>query len=122
MSNAEQVLKKLGIKDETYIKFMREGTKPFTSKMFNVMGMDFVISHFLGFSNVPGFDLIMTNAMLPSRKEYMVAIALVEGDDVVCLNSDDNSISIWLVQTGNGEYLKVASSFELFLCIAVDFK
>lgn len=45
----------------------------------------------------------------------ITAIGLIEGDDVICINSLNGAIFVWMIQTGNGEYIEVAKSFEEFI-------
>lgn len=113
---------KFTLNNKAYAEFIRGGIDNVVPKVFNVSGMDYVISHFLDFSGESGFDIAKTNEILRTESKHIIAIALVEGDDVICINTIDNSICLWLVQSKNGECIKFASSFEKFMEMAVEYQ
>lgn len=109
-------LKKQGVTDKDFFSFML-GTKDkdLCFKLCSVDGFDFMVSHFFDDSEQSGYGLISTNDMLKTTGSQFTAFGLIEGDDVICLNSSNGAIYIWLIQTGNGEYIKVSSSFKEFI-------
>lgn len=83
--------------------------------LFAVDGFDYMVDHFLDDSDQVGYGIIPTNLVLKTETINAVAIALVEGDDVICIDSDDGAVFLWLVQTGNSERKVIAKSIEQFL-------
>ncbi len=76
---------------------------------------DYLVSHLLDKSNKAGFGLIPTNNVLKTENTNYIAIGLIEGDDIVCMNLLEGYVCIWMIQTGNGEYIKIANSFKDFI-------
>lgn len=74
-----------------------------------------MVSHFLDLSERCGYGLIVTNKTLGTDTGDTLVIGLIEGDDVICMDIPSGSISIWMIQSGDGEQLKVADSFQEFL-------
>ncbi len=114
-------LNKRKVKDEIYKDFIiNETNKKVPFKLFQVDGFDYKMSHFLDDSEQEGYGLLATNETLNLSDSNYIAIGLVEGDDVICMNTLNSEIVLWLVQTGNGERVKIAESFKSFLdkCIA----
>lgn len=108
------------IKDEKFVEYMSEmDLKGTTKKVCSVEGFDFVLSHFFDDSDMPGYGLIITNQILGLDAGNKMAIGLIEGDDVVCMDILTGQITVWMVQTGEGEDVKVADSFREFqkMCI-----
>ena len=109
-------LKKKHINDTTFLSFIyNENSEDIVYKLCSVDGFDFVVSHFFDDSDKKGYGLVVTNEILTLKKENYIAIGLIEGDDIICMDVDDGSIYGWLVQTGCGEYIKLYDSFEIFL-------
>ena len=78
-------------------------------------GFDYMVSHFLDKSEKMGYGLIVTNETLETEKTGKLAIGLIEGDDVICLDPQTGRISLWLIQSGNGECINVAETFQDFM-------
>lgn len=87
---------------------------------FAVNREDYAIHHFLDCSQRAGYGIKKTNDQLNTIETDYVAVALVEGDDVICINVKDNSVYLWLIQSGNGEMIKVTDSFADFLGISTE--
>lgn len=83
--------------------------------LFAVDGFDYMVDHFLDESDQAGYGIIPTNAVLKTEAINAVAIALVEGDDVICIDIDDGAVFLWLVQTGDSEHKVIAKNIEQFL-------
>lgn len=119
MSNANRVneyLKARGVNDALLKAIICEGpAMPNEFIPFSANGIDYAIHHFLDDSDIAGYGLIQTNAILNLNDNNSVAIALVEGDDVVCINTDNGSVYLWLIQMGHGERIQLANSFDEFL-------
>jgi hypothetical protein len=79
-----------------------------------------MMSHFLGQSEDAGYGLIPTNRILGLDGSNQLAIGLIEGDDVVCMNLDDGSINLWLFEMADGKRMTVATSFGEFFEICSD--
>lgn len=115
-----EYFKKRKVSDLGFVEFMTSKhaqTKPY--KLFSVNNQDYMVSHFFDSSNNVGFSLIKTNEILNTNKTDMMAFAAVEGDDIICLNTNDNSVWLWCLQTDNGKFVKITNSFEKFKSIAV---
>lgn len=109
-------LKKQGITDKEYLAFMLETkNEDLCFKLCSVDGFDFMVSHFFDNSNKRGYGLIPTNNILKTTGSQFTAIGLIEGDDVICINSLNGAIYVWMIQTGNGEYVEVSKSFAEFM-------
>ena len=115
MNTLIEYLKRRKVSDLDFVDFITSNfTKQKEFKLFSTSNQDYMISHFFDESNTLGFSLIMTNDILGIDKTNMVAIAAVEGDDIICLNAADNSVWLWCLQTGNGEYVKISDTFKTF--------
>lgn len=111
-----EYLTKRGIKDAFYRSFLLSNN--ITSQTFvlcSTKGFDYMVSHFLDLSERCGYGLIVTNKTLGTDIGDTLVIGLIEGDDVICMDIPSGSISIWMIQSGDGEQLKVADSFQEFL-------
>lgn len=117
-SETIEYLKARGIKSArlTFEQLAKQATSTHYS-LFTVNKFDYMISHYLNDSDQIGYGIIPTNNVLKTESIDAIAIALVEGDDVVCINLKDNSIFLWLIQSGNSERLTVATSLEDFIAI-----
>ena len=62
-----------------------------------------------------GYGLITTNSLLKMDIGSYMAIGLIEGDDVICMELKSGSILLWMIQSGDGEFIKVFDSFEAFI-------
>ena len=110
-----EYLEKRKVSDLSFIQFIiSECTKQKPYKLISVNNQDYMVSHFFDSSNQIGFSLIKTNEILDTNKTNMIAFAAVEGDDIICLNTADNSIWLWSIQTGNGEFVKISDTFKAF--------
>lgn len=108
-------LEKRGVCDETYIAYLCDSPIDRPFELCSVNGFDFMVSYFLDGSERIGYGLIPTNAALKTDCGNKMSIGLIEGDDVICLEIPSGKISLWMIQTGNGEFFEVADSFDLFL-------
>lgn len=118
ISNKELVdyLNQRGVRDDIYRSFVQR-YRPDNYKfiMCSANGFDYIVSHFLDKSERKGYGLIATNETLQTEKSGQLAIGLIEGDDVICIDPQTGRISLWLVQTGNNDYVTVAESFQGFI-------
>ena len=120
MKDLEQYLIDRKLFDSDYYRCVKaEDLNKRQYKLFSVDGQDYMLSHFFDDSNELGYSLIKTNCILQTDNSNMVAIAAVQGDDVICINISDNSIWLWCIQSANGNYAKIADSFNLFKQIAL---
>ena len=109
-------LDRRGVKDRCYRSFvLRDSPDEYNFTLCTSDGFDYVVSHFLDKSERKGYGLIATNEALKKGLGHQLAIGLIEGDDVICLDPKNGQISIWMTQTGNGERLVVANSFIDFI-------
>lgn len=109
-----------GVNDKAYREFLiNESTAGSTFKLCSQNGFDYMVSHFLDTSDKKGYGLVGTNVALQMYREQF-AIGLIEGDDIIYMDLRDGAIYLWLIQTGKGEQIKVADSFEEFLSTVFD--
>ncbi len=105
-----------GVKDNTYRNFVLNcATENYNFSLCTINGFDYAVSHFLDRSLKNGYGLISTNKALGTESGRQLAIGLIEGDDVICLDLKNGQINIWMIQNGNGEHLVVAKTFQDFL-------
>ena len=115
-----EYLQNRGVTDKNYLNFvLKEKTRGEKFKLFLVDGQPYMLSHFLDASDELGYGLIETNDVLGLTDTEMLAIALVEGDDVVCINSTDNSIWLLSFQSGGGTLLRIVDTFCDFLSMII---
>ena len=67
-----------------------------------------------------GKDIIQANRNLGLDNGDIVAIANAAGDDIICMNIKTNEILLYLIETGDMEFIHVADSFEDF-CAKIKF-
>ena len=116
MNELCEYLQNRGVTDKTYLNFVSKvETRDEKYKLFSVEGQAYMLSHFLDSSDELGFDLIRTNDVLGLTHTEILAIALVEGDEVICINKNDNSICLLSFQSGERELYGVAGTFHEFL-------
>ena len=109
-------LNQRGVTDNDYLEFVTNIDKTVIEiEPCELNNFEFMVSHFLNDSDSPGYGLIATNQILQTDRGEWLAIALIEGDDVVCMNTHTGAIHIWMVQTGDSEYIEVAKSFKRFI-------
>lgn len=122
MTNAERIneyLKSRGINDALLSSIICKGPSQQTEFIpFSAGGIDYAVHHFLDDTDLAGYGLVQTNTILNLNDTYFIAVALVEGDDVICVNTENGSVCLWLVQTGRGEWITIADSFASFLELA----
>lgn len=76
---------------------------------------EFGISHFLGKSDVLGYDIKKVNNLLDTKSLGIVAIAIIIGDDALCYDPKTNEVFLWMIQTGEGEKHHVSDDLTKFL-------
>lgn len=84
-------------------------------KSFYIKGYEFAVSKFFDCSSIVGSGIMPTNLVLKTEDSDKIAIGLVEGDDVICMDAKTNEITLWMIQTGDGEHIHVADDFTSFL-------
>lgn len=111
-----EYLNKIGLNNEQYNDFISSYVAEDTAyTLCTINGFDFIVSHFFDETEENGYGLIPTNNLLRFPNEGQLAIGLIEGDDVICLNIKNGEVGIFMIQTGDGEYIKVADSLNEFL-------
>ena len=115
-----EYLNKRNVKDKQLEKWIiNSQNEKIIFKPFSVDNEEYILQYFLDETDRIGYGLIRTNEILKLGSTDYVAIALVEGDDVICLNTKDGTICLWLIQTNEGELHFVAGSFEKFLELSI---
>ena len=118
ISNAELIdyLNQRRVNDNTYREFVQNyRPENYNFTLCSLNGFDYMVSHFLDKSEEAGFGLIATNELLKTEKFGQLAIGLIEGDDVICLDPQTGHISLWMIQSSYGEFLVAAKSFQDFI-------
>ena len=82
---------------------------------FTADGEEFGLSHFLGKSDIPGYDIEFVNNALNLNRSSNVAIALAVGDDIICYNKRTHKVYLWMVETFNGKKKLIANSLDEFI-------
>lgn len=113
--NLDKYLDSKGVLDKTYREFLSKNDSDLEFKLCSVSGFDFMVDHFLDASDIRGYGIIPTNETLKLTETTFLAIGLIEGDDIICMDVTTGKIILWLIQTGIGEHLLVADSFADFL-------
>lgn len=85
----------------------------FNENQFDIDGDPYAVQCFMGISNIIGYDLKKANQMLKLKNR--VAIGLVDGDDPICIEKGTGHVYLLLLETGDGEELKIAESVEAFI-------
>lgn len=112
----KEYLKDRGVKDQDYLHFMKNNPEKLDEfSVCRVDGFDFRVSHFLDESDKLGYGLVVTNQQLKLDNTKYLAIGLIEGDDVICLNLENGTVALWLVENDDGNWLQVADSFADFV-------
>lgn len=85
----------------------------FNANEFEVNGDPYAVQCFMGISNIIGYDLKKANQMLKLKNR--VAIGLVDGDDPICIEKETGHVYLLLLETGDGEEIKIGESVEAFI-------
>lgn len=86
-------------------------------KSFDNGDFAYGIDHFLDSSGKAGFDIELVNKTLGIEHGPMVAVALAEGDDPICINLDTGEVVLWLVE--DGEAVQLSCSFGAFASMII---
>ena len=114
--NVNEYLNLRNVKDKDYLHFVKNNPAKFEEfKLCSVRGFDFMVSHFLDNRSKMGYGIISTNKQLELDDTKYLAIGLIEGDDVICLDLISGAIYLWMIENGDGEFFKVAKSFGSFI-------
>lgn len=111
----QQYLSGRNITDAHYLSFLKAKQFPQEYELLQVEKEDYMFSHFLDDSGKAGYDLIKTNKALGTEKGDYVAIGLFEGDDVVCINVNNQAVYIWTIQTGDASFKFIGKNFDELL-------
>jgi len=76
---------------------------------------EYGINYFLSKSDITGYDIQKVNALLDTKAYNCVAFAVVVGDDVLCYDTENQSVFLWMIQTGEGRKLHVSDNLTEFL-------
>lgn len=118
--NLSKYLKERNVTDKNYLNYiMAEDTENEEYKLFMVEEQAYMLSHFLDSSEELGAGLIKTNGVLGLENTNLIAIAVLEGDDVICIDNADNSVWLLSFQSGNKELFYVTETFDEFRTMAI---
>ena len=76
---------------------------------------EYGISHFLSKSDITGYDIQKVNSLLGTEALGIIAFAIVVGDDALCYDNKSKEVFLWLIQTGEGNRLRVSDNLTKFL-------
>ena len=117
-----EYLQKRNITDSVYLEFVLSKKKTMAKfKMFSVNNQEYMLSHFFDASDLPGFGLVEINRLLNTENTSLVAIAAVDGDDILCMHVTDNSVWLWCMESDDGAIIPVATSFDNFKKMAIQY-
>ncbi len=109
-----------GVKDKNYQDYLlHSDVLCLKFQLCSLNGFDYMVNHLFDASERLGYGLIPTNRVLNTDKTSCIAIGLIEGDDMICMDVFSGEIFLWMIQTGEGERLRVASSFKEFMELTV---
>ena len=114
-------LKTRNVKDDKYLQFIMDNDFAFLkdnkivvfNKEYN-QNEEYMIENFLSCSNVAGRDIVQANKNLGLDDGDIVAVASVAGDDTICMNVKTNEICLYLIETGDMQFVHVADNFVEF--------
>ena len=75
---------------------------------------DYTVEYLLSCSVIDGRDIIKANKNLTFDDGDIIAIAVVAGDDIVCMNVKTKEVLLYLIETGDMKYLHIADDFAEF--------
>ena len=109
-------LKSRGIVNEAYNSFLRNIEFGLLKRMrFTVDNKEFEISHILGKSDIPGYDIVAANDNFGLSEGEDVAIALITGDDAICYNTEKGNVCIVYPQEDGRDKILINESLEDFI-------
>lgn len=82
---------------------------------FDVNNIEYNMSHLLGCSQNPGYDIIKANNNLKTLSSNELAIGVVEGDDIVCYDLKGDFVFLYLIENGDGEKVIITKSLSKFI-------
>lgn len=105
-----------GVVNEEYNSFLKDFEFGLLEDAgLRVDGDVYEITHFLGKSKIAGYDIVAANRNLGLSEGEDIAIALVMGDDAICYNTADGNVSLYFIQSGEGEKVIIDESLETFI-------
>jgi len=113
-------LKTRMVKDNNYLDFiknndfafLKDNTITIYNKEYN-QNEGYMIECFFTCSTT-GYDIIKANKNLNLDNGDIIAIANVAGDDVICMNVKTNEILLYLIESGDMQFVHIADNFEKF--------
>ena len=117
-----EYLKKRKIADTDYYQYAVSKEPVSEYKMIEVRpGMEFQVTVIFSDNQKYPLSIEQANINLGLQNGNDVAIGLLDGDEIVCLNCATGAVYFWLIENGDGEKIKIASSFTKFIeLITVD--
>ena len=105
-----------GVTDRNYLEYVRNPSSyRFVFKIAMAEDLAFEVNRLFDDSLLQGYGLMATNEILGTNEGDILSIGSIEGDDIVCMNIPSKAIYLWMIENGDGEYIKIADSFEDFL-------
>lgn len=115
-SNIEEIreiYQKYGLVSETNFLIKNQVVGIFKENEFLVGEDPYAVQCIMGKSDVAGFDIEKSNSFI--NLDGYTVIGLVEGDDLICIDNSTGHIYLSLIETGEGENVKIADSIETFI-------
>ncbi len=75
----------------------------------------YAVDAFCTCSSNSGYDIKGVNENLGTNEGFIIVIAGVRGDDVICFNISTGEIFLWLIESGDFEKKHIADSFQSFI-------
>lgn len=108
-----------GIKDKELIKDLETGFS--YNKAFCVVdSYEYCIYYLAGLLDEDDFDIEEINRNVGTDTGNLVTIGMVEGDDILCINTDNKNISLKLIENGDGELVQISNSYKEFKKLLLD--
>lgn len=110
------------IKDTDYCKFVSSENTVIEYKPIVLgVGLEFQVSVIFSDNGKYPLSIEQANKNLGFQTGNEIAIGLLEGDDIICMDISSGAIYFWLIENGDGEKIRIASSFKEFIeLISVD--
>lgn len=101
-----------GIDDVFYKNFIENYFGGFvTDNTITVSNEEYTIQCFLGKSENTAYDIVKCNEIRELDKTPLCAIAMLYGDDLICINANDGRVYFF----DDNELILLSENFELFI-------
>ena len=114
-TNSIEYLTMRGVTNKEFVNFWQESlTHKYSFIECKLNNFEFLVNCFFDNSDTIGYGIVPTNRILGTDKTNFIAIGSIEGDDIICLDINTGKINIWMIETGDGEFIEVSDTFVNF--------